>query len=165
MISIDINETKKLRFKVSLSGVQVQDLKGSMRIMVDNIEYGFPISIDKGDIIVEVSPISKIHSKKIKDGSLLDAKLEVIAGDNYLVPWQDKIKVNNPIKVEATVEEVMEEINNIIPKVKVSDVSEEHIEKKENIIKEEKKEDKKKKIKSRFSEIFEEKKCPEGEKW
>jgi len=169
MISININESKKLRFKISLSGVQPQDLKGSMRIVVEGMEYGFPIKIDNGDIVVEVSPISKINNK-LKDGSLLDAKLELIAIDTYLIPWQDKIKIKNPIKVEAKIEDIVEELSNLIPKVdiSVSSVYEEEEEIKEEI--NEKKIEKKIeeiKKKSKFHNILEqdEKKCPEGEKY
>lgn len=163
MINININESKKLRFKVSLSGVQPQDLRGSMRMVIEGMEYGFPIKIDKGDIIVEINPISNI-SKKLKDGSLLDAKLELVAVDTYLVPWQDKIKIENPIKVEAKLEDIVEEIKDLIPKVEISDVSEEKKEKKKEIKDKEVRTIKKKK-KSRFSIMLEEPKCPEGQKW
>lgn len=164
MISINVNESKKLRFKISLSGVQPQDLKGSMRIVVEGMEYGFPIKIDGGDIVVELSPISKINNT-LKDGSLLDAKLELIAADTYLVPWSDRIRVENPIKVEAKIEDIVEEVSDLISKVdiSVSSVTEETEEKKP-IIKEkkiEKKIEEKKKPKSRFSIMLEDQK---GEK-
>lgn len=157
MISINVNESKKLRFKISLSGIQAQDLRGSMKIMMEGIEYGFPIEIDNGDIVVDVNPISEIYSKTIKDGALLDAKLELIAGDNYLSPWQDKIKIDNPVKLEAKVDNIVEEIANLMPKVDVSIASvseekEENEEKKEIPVVEEKKNDK---PKSRFSIMLE----------
>lgn len=168
MINININESKKLRFKISLSGVQPQDLRGSMKIVAENIEYGFPICIDKGDIVVEMSPMSELNSK-LKDGSLLDARLELIAVDTYLVPWTDKIKIENPIKVEAKLEDIMEELSDLMPKVdvSVSNVSEEDVEDKKEKKTKEKKEDKKvvEKKKSKFSKMLEEKKCPEGERW
>lgn len=169
MISININESKRLKFKISVSGVQPQDLKGSLRIMMEKIEYGFPIKIENGNVVVEISPISKIYGKKIKDGSLLDAKLEIIAGDNYLVPWNDKIKLENPIKVEAKIEDVIEELKDIMPKIEVSNISEEETKEKKEIkedsdINKEIKEDINKK-KSKFSMMLEEPKCPEGERY
>ena len=56
MISLNINESKKIRFKISLSGVQAQDLTGAMRIMVEEVEYGFPIKIENlGNAPTEVT--------------------------------------------------------------------------------------------------------------
>jgi hypothetical protein len=39
------------------------------------------------------------------DGSVLKAKLEIIAGDTYMVPWEDTINIEIPVAVEATVTE------------------------------------------------------------
>lgn len=151
MININIDESKRLRFKISLSGVHPQDLTGSMKIIKENIEYGFPIKIDNGDVIVDIGPLSKIYGSKIKDGSIFESKLEIIAGDNYLVPWKDEIKINNPIKIEAKVDNIIENIKNI-SKVEIFNVSEEEINK--NI--EDKIEEKEIiKKKSKFLEILE----------
>lgn len=168
MISLNINESKKLRFKISLSGVQPQDLQGAMRIISEKVEYGFPIKIDNGDVVVEVGPLADIYPDKVKDNIILDSKLEIIADSTYLVPWSGKISLKNPIKVEASIDDIeVEELSELLlPEIKVSNVSEEEEKKKKEkkIDESSKKEDKKK---SRFSMMMEQdkKKCPEGEKY
>jgi hypothetical protein len=138
MINLNINESKKLRFKISLSGVNSYDLKGSMKIMIEGIEYGFPIKIENGDIIVEISPLSEICSKKVKNNTILNSKLEVIAGKTYLVPWSGNIKLKNPIKVEARVTgiEIDKSDKLLIPEINVSDISGEDVRKEEDHVKE-----------------------------
>lgn len=150
MINLNINETKKLRFKISLSGVHPQDLKGALRIIIDDIEYGFPIKIENGDITSEIGPLKDICPKKVKNSDILNSKLEIIAGDTHFTPWSDKIRLRNPIKVEAKItdddikesnklmtseitDEDIKEFNKLLtPKIKISDISEEKVEE-ENI--------------------------------
>jgi hypothetical protein len=121
MINLKFNEGKKLKFKISLSGIKAQDLRGSLRMMSeDNIEYGFPVKIVNGDVVVEIAPMSSVCGKSIKDGSILDSRLELIADNNYLVPWKDKVKIENPVVVEADLK-----YDFLKPDIKVSDVSEE----------------------------------------
>lgn len=122
MINLKFNEGKKLKFKISLSGVQAQDLRGSLRMMSeDNIEYGFPVKIVNGDVVVEIAPMSSVCGKSIKDGSILESKLELIADNNYLVPWKDKVKIENPVVIEADLK-----YDFLKPDIKISDVSEEN---------------------------------------
>jgi hypothetical protein len=123
MINLKFNESKKLKFKISLSGIQAQDLRGSLRMMTeDNIEYGFPVKIVNGDVVVEIAAMSSVCGKSIKDGSILESKLELIADNNYLVPWKDKVKIENPVVIEADLK-----YDFLKPDVKISDVTEENI--------------------------------------
>lgn len=161
MIKLNTNEKKKLKFNIRVSGVQPQDLKGSMKIIYEDVEYGFPIRIDDGDVIVEVKPFSAITGKEFKDGDILESKLELIAGDIYLMPWSDKIKIENPVKVEANITEV-EDIDEeeITPVVSVAQVNEEEQEIEEHCGMDHdeeddtKKKNKKKKPKTRFGKIL-----------
>lgn len=165
MIKINTNESKKLKFKVSVSGVQAQDLRGSMKIIMDGIEYGFPIRIDNGSVVVNVSPLTEVTGRQFKDGDTFDSRLELIANETYLVPWTDKIKVENPVKVEATIESMEEEVTEEKkPKISVSDISEEEDTEKDdskmkNFLNDEKNinkdEDVEVKIPSRFRKLFE----------
>jgi hypothetical protein len=47
--------------------------------------------------------------KEMKFEGTLNAKLEVIAGDTYIVPWEDTIKVESPVVVEARVKDIKSE--------------------------------------------------------
>lgn len=123
MIKVNTNENKKLRFNIRVSGVQPQDLRGSMRIMIEGVEYGFPIKIDNGDVTVDIKPLSSIVNKDFKDGELLESRLDIVAGDVFLTPWNDNIKIENPVKVEAVLEDVKEE-EIVTPAIKISEVEE-----------------------------------------
>jgi|GEM_PF-5898964 hypothetical protein len=102
MLKVNTSEKKRLKFNISVSGVQPQDLTGSMRIMIEKIEYGFPILIENGDIIVNIEPLSNIVNRKFKDGEIFEAHLDIVAGNTYLKPWADRIQIENPMKIEAT---------------------------------------------------------------
>lgn len=118
MIDLNITEAKKIRFGIAVSGVQTRDLKGALRMIIDGIEYGFPVSIIDGKITVEIPPLENTMKKDLSEGQKINAKLEVIAGDTFLVPWEDSFKINKPIKIEAVIAEV-EDIKEQKPKAKV----------------------------------------------
>jgi hypothetical protein len=155
MIKLNTNEKKRLKFNIEVSGVQTTDLKGSMKIISDGVEYGFPIGLDGGKVVVEIRPLSEITRLDLKDGQSLPARLEIIANETFLVPWSDTIRIENPIKVEAKIDEVEEVFETTIPKIKIKTVEEESLIK--EIKKEEKKvERKKRKPKTLFGKMLEE---------
>lgn len=120
LIDLDISKSKKFKFKVSVSGVNVQDLKGALRIIIDNIEYGFLIKIENGSVVSEIESLLSICKKDIKDGSIFDAKLELIAENVYFIPWKDKVRISNPVVIEADLEDI--ELKK--PEVKISTIEE-----------------------------------------
>jgi hypothetical protein len=153
MIKLNASEKKEIKFDVSVSGVSTQDLKGALRLILEGIEYGFPASIVDGAVRVVIPALDSFVKNDLKDGQRLDAKLEIIADDTYLVPWEDTLVVETPIKVEAVISEVISVDEVIKPKITVSKIEEKLVEEK----KEEKKEKKKQQITSRFRKTMEKK--------
>jgi hypothetical protein len=153
MIKLNASEKKEIKFDVSVSGVSTQDLKGALRLILEGIEYGFPVSIVEGSVRVVIPALDSFVKDDLKDGQRLDAKLEIIADDTYLVPWKDTLVIETPIKVEAVISEVISVDEVIKPKIIVSKIEEKLVEDK----KEEKKEKKKREITSRFRKSMEKK--------
>lgn len=163
MIKLNINEKKRLKFNIRVSGVMPQDLRGSMKIMMEKVEYGFPIKVDEGKVIVDISPLSEITSREFSDGQTFDAQLDIIAAETFTTPWKDKIKIESPLKIEAMLSE-LEEVDEEEKKLEISVEGideEEKVDEARHDKKDSKKDEKKKKekrnerIKSRFGKLLE----------
>lgn len=135
---INVNESKKIDFDVSISGIQLSELKGSLKFTIDDIEYGFPINITENNIQVVIPSLNNVLPN-LKENISVKAELNIIAGDTYLTPWNDIIKIENPpiIKVKKANESITKPIIPIIEIKKVD--TEKIIDKKEKKIKPEKK--------------------------
>ena len=160
MINLNINEKKSLQFDVSVSGVDMDSLKGSMKIVMEGIEYGFPIKVIDGKIVVNIPPLTTFLKEDMLKNQTLNATLEIIADDTYLVPWEDQILLESPVRVEAVVSDIkgiMEKVKPQIisiknPKIIAEEVPVEEEEADESCGKDH---DKKKKKKSKFAEALE----------
>ena len=124
MINLNVQRSKQIKFGIEISGVQLNDIKGAVRLMHEGIEYGFPIKIFDGKILVEIPPLENVIISELRDRERIGAKLEVIAGDIYLTPWEDDIVIEKPIKVEATIQEEEVVIEKIKPDIKAMVLSE-----------------------------------------
>lgn len=153
MLKLNINEKKKLKFNIRVSGVEPKDLRGSMKIIIENVEYGFPIDVIDGTVYVNVQPFSTISGREFKDGEVFDAQLDIIAGDIYIKPWSDKVTIESPLKVEATLSGIEEISETVMPSIDVSSLEEETVEEECGEDHEPKKEKKKKK-KTRFGKML-----------
>ena len=105
MLEINVNKKRAINFEVSLSGIEASQLTGSIRFIIDSIEYGFPVEIQQGNVIAEIPPLSNIISRTIKEGENINAKLEITGNGYYLNPWNGSFVVKNPIAVEAKITE------------------------------------------------------------
>ena len=118
MLNLNINEKRTLDFEVQLSGVNSEQLKGSLRFEINNIEYGFPAEFKSESILVNVPPLSSIISDSLKEGTTLKANLEVNANGFYLTPWSGEFVISNPIKMEAKIRgEDMSETPKVVTKL------------------------------------------------
>lgn len=157
MISMNINEIKKLKFGVAVSGVQTRDLAGTMRILIDGVEYGFPTTVLDDKIIVEIPPLNDIVKSGLKEGRALQAKLDIVVGDTAITPWADTVNLIMPVTVEATIteeESVKKKAEKTIKLNLEDDISEKVVKKVEKVLKESKPKKKAGK-KTRMSKIFE----------
>ena len=152
MINLNVNEKKSLQFDVSVSGVQMNDIRGSMKIIMNKVQYGFPITIMDGKIVVEIPALSDFLKEEVLNERTADAKLEIIAGDTYLVPWEDQIELQSPVKVEAVMSGIKTIMEKVTPSIKIKNPKV-IVEEKPEELKEDYKEKKKTK-KSKFAKAM-----------
>lgn len=107
MITLNRNESKSISFDISVQGVEARDLKGSLRMNLGNVECGFPIKIVNESIQVTIPSLRTLLKENIEGP--IPAKLEIVAGDTYIVPWEDTIKIESPVVVEAKVKDIKKE--------------------------------------------------------
>jgi len=137
-MNIIISEEKTIEFTVNVSGISPNDLRGSFRFMFEGIEYGFPVSVDSGGVIfVNIPPLKQfINEYKIKKGTKLESRLDIIANDTILTPWKGELIVEIPLKVEAKIKDEKETMikEEKKPKFTLVDIKEKKVE--ENIVEE-----------------------------
>ncbi len=104
MVQINTQKGKRLKFGVSVAGVQPRDLKGALRMKIGEVEYGFPTILEDGSLVVNIPPLDTIIDNLV-EGQRFEAKLEIIAHDTYIVPWSDSVRIEKPITVEAQITE------------------------------------------------------------
>jgi hypothetical protein len=117
MLKISTNKSKTVNFEIELAGVESSRLIGSLRIILDGIEYGFPAKISEKYIKVEIPPLRDVVKKSFREGEEINARLDVVSEDFYLNPWSGSFTVSSPMKVEVK----LLEDNSKSLKVKVSD--------------------------------------------
>jgi len=105
MLRLNVNQEKQLTFEVQIGGVPYDQVSSHFRIIMDDVEYGFPAKVGSESISVDLPPLNKVIAKKIREGDEVDVKLEIVADGYYLTPWQDKIKLSNPLVVEAKIKD------------------------------------------------------------
>jgi len=118
MLTLNINESRTLEFEVQLSGINPDQLKGSLRFEVNNVEYGFPAEFKNETVMVNIPPLNSIISDKLSEGTKLRASLEANGNGYLLTPWSGEFVVSSPVKMEAKILDIKEE-----PKVDVKLVS------------------------------------------
>ena len=171
-MDLKINEAKMLEFNAVIEGGDTDDLSGKMRITIDDVEYGFPAKLDGKKIQVKIPPLKEyVKESKLRKTKTAEVRLDIVAKGKLFTPWKDTLNLEIPLEVKAEMTDIkgfLEEADNIIKISKVTEKDE-----KVDEVKKGKKEIKdkdtrkivKEKIKSRFSIMLEEPKCPEGEKW
>lgn len=123
MLYLDINEEKTLAFEVEINGVGCDEICGKVRLEYNDVEYGFPAVIEEGKITTVIMPLKELFPD-IKNGTTLNAKLELNTDKYYFSPWQGQIKVQAPVSVEAKIIEDKNEQKEKMA-IKASIVSEE----------------------------------------
>ena len=102
MIPINTRQSKEIEFDFSVAGVDPQDIRGALRMTIEGVEYGFPVSIQEGKVIISIPPLDTIVVEdSLREGKHVPVRVELVAGDTHLVPWQDTFKIEVPIRVEA----------------------------------------------------------------
>lgn len=105
MLKLNVNEAKQLTFEAQIGGVNGDQINSFFRIVIEDVEYGFPAQVGNESITVNLPPLNKVVGKKIKEGAEAEVRLEIIADGHYLTPWSDKVKMSNPLIIEAKIKD------------------------------------------------------------
>jgi len=122
MLKLNVNQEKQLTFEVQIGGIQSDQVSSFLRIVLDEIEYGFPAKVGNESIVVDLPPLRTITARKLKEGEEVEVKLEIIADGNYLTPWKDTFTISNPLVIEA---KIIDDDFNASPAFKTKLVTEE----------------------------------------
>ncbi len=101
MLKLNTDEIKNLQFEVSIQGINYDELQGSLKFMIEDIEYGIPVKIQKDLVSVEVPPLQEIVARGMEQGSIVECKLDIFGNGFYLNPWGGQFELQTPVKVEA----------------------------------------------------------------
>lgn len=131
MQTIDATQSKTLQFEVDINGVNSSDLNGLLQFVIEDVYYGFPVSISENLIEVEVPPLSSIVKNSLVSDSVIECQLSVFGKGFYLEPWKNKIQIHVPIQMEAKM------VSNYSNNVTLKEDKKEKIEVKKRVKKEE----------------------------
>ena len=100
MLTLDATAEKLLTFQVEIDGVGCDELGGFVRFMHEGIEYGFPAIIESDRITTVITPLSEVFPN-LKSGTIVNARLDIIAEDHIFTPWEDEMKISKPMTITA----------------------------------------------------------------
>ncbi len=101
MLKLNTDEKRTLQFEVSIQGIDYKELTGSLKFIIEDVEYGFPVKILADHIEVDVPPLDDIVLKGLVDDSVAECKLDIFGNGFYLNPWTGNFKLKTPVKMEA----------------------------------------------------------------
>jgi|GEM_PF-2500909 len=102
-MSIELNnlEEKSLTFNVQIQGIESDQLTGALRLVLDEIEYGFPANFNGDEISVVIPPINEVIKRDLRDGIMLAGRLDIMGNGFYMKPWEGQFNVSAPVQIEA----------------------------------------------------------------
>jgi hypothetical protein len=102
MLYIKADEPRTLTFEVDIRGVGKGELKGYVRMFINDTEHGFPVSIDDGVITADIPPLTEIiRLKTMDDGDVIEARLDLMTDQHIFTPWEGEVKVSVPMGIKA----------------------------------------------------------------
>jgi len=120
MLYLKADEPRTLTFEVDIKGVGTAELKGFVRLLINDTEHGFPISIEDGFIQADIPPLTEIvRLKTMEDGDIIQAKLQLMTDQHIFTPWEGEVKISVPmgIKAKLSSEAVKSESRKMVAKV------------------------------------------------
>lgn len=103
MLKINSNQDKEITFEVEIGGVTIDSITSKFRIVLDDIEYGFPAKVLENAIIVELPALRKVLHRRPKEGDTIQARLDLISDGNVVSPWSDSLELTEFVVSEAKV--------------------------------------------------------------
>ena len=106
MQTLNTYERRSLGFEINIQGIDYKDLKGSLVFEVENVEYGFPVSIMQDHISVSIPPLKDVVMKGLDDKKIIRCHLVVHGQGFILEPWSGEFELHSPVRMEAKMLEV-----------------------------------------------------------
>jgi hypothetical protein len=106
MLKLNVNEEKQLNFEIQIGGVQTDQIKSTLRLEIDGVQYGFPAVVGQESIQVDLPALNTVVAKRLKEGTEVQAHLDIIADGHHLSPWSDSFILTNPLVIEAKIVDV-----------------------------------------------------------
>jgi len=101
MLKINGNQDKELTFEVEIGGASPDSIVARLRLVLDEIEYGFPAKVTSSAIIVEMPALKKIFHRKVKEGEAVQARLDLTSDGNVVSPWTEVLEITDFAVSEA----------------------------------------------------------------
>ena len=101
MLKLNTDEIRNLQFEVSIQGINYDELHGSLKFIIEDVEYGIPVKIQRDLVSVEVPPLQEIVAKGMKNGDVVECKLDIFGNGFYINPWGGQFELATPVKMEA----------------------------------------------------------------
>ena len=101
MLKLNTDEIRNLQFEVSIQGINYDELRGSLKFIIEDVEYGIPVKIQKDLVSVEVPPLEEIVARGMKNGDIVECKLDIFGNGFYINPWGGQFELATPVKMEA----------------------------------------------------------------
>ena len=101
MLKLNTDEVRNLQFEVSIQGINYDELQGSLKFVIEDIEYGIPVKIQRDLVSVEVPPLEEIVARGMKNGDVVECKLDIFGNGFYLNPWGGQFELATPAKMET----------------------------------------------------------------
>lgn len=105
MLYIKSNEEKKLVFEIDIHGCNAEELRGYVRFEMYGAEYGFPVLVEDRKITAVIPPLKEIVEKDIEDGTVINARLDMVTERHYFMPWEGDVKIGAPMGIKAKIKE------------------------------------------------------------
>jgi len=96
------NKPHNLTFESEITGVNVSQLKGFLRFLINGIEFGIPAKIGKSEVKVSIPPFESFVKQSFEETTKVLVKLEIIGNDFYLNAWEGELTIKPAIKARAT---------------------------------------------------------------
>jgi hypothetical protein len=101
MLKLNTDEIRNLQFEVSIQGINYDELQGSLKFIIEDVEYGIPVKIQRDLVSVEVPPLEEIVARGMKNGDIVECKLDIFGNGFYINPWGGQFELSTPVKMET----------------------------------------------------------------
>lgn len=100
-IKVDIDRGKLITFDLDVQGLDEKEMFGKFRVIINEVEYGFPTTITNKQVEVYVPCLHELLRKDHSE--FLKAKLEIFTDNRYFQPWEGKLNLIEAASVKAKV--------------------------------------------------------------